>query len=882
MADLTVVLAPRGTSAGIREALLDLSGLGMVHPFVWVEPQMVRGTEIACLLMEDGTQHATTLQELAGVGGVNSARLCVLVPGGADEEQIDIGLGQRIAEFMDASMGAISVVRSRLVLPRAGDKGQLAGMTLGGWHNLVLAPEESSGPGRGTKLLYDDNDPQTFGVHCAAAFASIFGLWRDSSGSPLDDLETLPGQNAALVRAYFRRLDASAVEDQLRARFTSQGMELPLPVHFGSAVTYIQEHGLAARNMSEALWTKHHGVLRGPRERPPADVSRGIGALEALKMMFGYLWAALKNAPRSWVNRVATSVKSQAAAAVHGVVFGSAPSKYTVIVGGVTPQGLPATWLDVRDAASTLDRALDSAGLRAEHEAPYDLSTLWRDYANGAMTLVDGGERTDALPPAQVGTQRAVLRHGGQAVPVASESFAQIPPHLAAAIDLEEVKPFDVLGAADMERRLRRAADDPAFGVAAAGTLQALRNWKAPFEDTYAFRVGSKIAASHAAVTEEVQQLLHVVRSAASADDMLAGIVARQKRLSVWMKALLGVLVAVTVVIGILLVAAVLDPAVAVIAFAVALLGWFVATMVTFMKGQQELFRLLHARRQLVNGDEVARKNLRHALRDLRRLGEAYSQFLAWSSIVGMVLKEPFGRVTVSGPRQATSVEGLPLNVRVATATADGAALDLAAAQLRHDLFVVGWLTRSWELAISDAGRVLGARGHQLSGQQDAIFRQPGDGDMSLLPEWIGILQDRGIGTTAGDELWAAALAHLTDGRSDTAGALLRSVTEVRSTAPAESPLHEFMSELAAAGRGEGRHYFDGAVLSDGAQSSDQAAVVQSFYADAQSGLSKQMTLVQLSVGIPEHDFVVVAGGDGGDDDEIDARNIVVPSGPVF
>lgn len=879
--DLTVVLAPKGSCASIREALLDLSGLGLVVPFVWMEPQMVHGTEIAGVRMEDGRQQGVTLQELAGAGDITSARFCVLVPGGEGEQQIDVALAQRIAEFMEASLGALRLVRARLVLPRVGDSGNLEEMTLEGWQNLVLAPEESSGPGRGTKLLYRDSDDSGFAAHAAAACASLFGLWRDGTPSPLNDLEALPGRHAALIRAYFRRMDASVVEDQLRARFMSTGMDLPLPVHFGAAAAYIQEHGQAARNMSESLWAKHHGILRGPRERPQPDAPKGIGALEALKMMFGYLWAVLKNAPRTWVNKVVTSVKSQAAAAVHGAVFGSAPSKYTVIVGGVTPQGLPASWLDIRDAASTLDRALDSAGSRAAYEAPYDLSVLWQDYANGAMTLVDGGERTEGMPPAQLGTQRAVLRRSGHAVPVASASFDQIPPHLAAAVELGEVRPFDVLGAADMERRLRRAADDPSFGVAAAGTLQALRNWQAQFEQTYAFRVGSKIATGHAAIVDEVQQLLQVVQNAASADDMLAGIVARQKRLAFWMKVLLGVLFGALILIGILVASVVLDPVEAVIASVASVACWFAATMITFMSGQRELFRLLHARRVLVSGDEVARKNLRHALRDLRRIGEAYSQFLAWSSVLGLVLEEPFGRISRSGLGPVTSVEGVPLNVRIASASAEEPALDLAAAELRHDLFAVGWLTRSWELTISGAGKALGARGHHLSGNPEAIFRQPGDGEMSLLPEWMHVLEDRGIGTKAGDELWAAALARLTDGMSTTAETLLRTVTEARSATSVESPRLDFISQLAAASDSDSRHHFQGALLSDGAQSSDRAAVVQSFYADAHVGLSKQMTLVQLSAGIPEHEFVVVAGDRyGSDEDTPDA--IVMPSGPVF
>jgi hypothetical protein len=477
------------------------------------------------------------------------------------------------------------------------------------------------------------------------------------------------------------------------------------------------------------------------------------------------------------------------------------------------------------------------------------------------------------------------------AVPSSGTRFEQIPPHLAAAIELQSVRPFDVLGTFTLEQRLQRAADDPALGLAASRTVQELRGWKARFEDTYAARVGTRIGQSLMEVQNEVQRLLTQIRDTASADGMTGSVMAKQKRLSWWMKVLAGILIAGVAVIAVLLLTGVLAVATAAIAAAALVLGWFAASLATFLRGQRDLFRLLNARKQLISDDEVSRRNLRHALRDLRRLGGAYSQFLAWSDIIGSVLSEPFGRAVGTGTARAAAVEGLPLNVRVGAAAVDQQAIGLAAAELRRDLFSVGWLARSWELAILHAGRQLGVRGYELTGQPDSIFRQQGDGELSLLPDWIRILDEQGIDQAAGEELWAGALRSLEGHRASTAAGLQSTVTEVRGSSPVQTSLSEFMSGMQDSSAGALPYLFDSAVLTDVGRSAGRAAVDRSSSFESNSGLSRQVTLVQFSAGIPEHEFLISKTTIDKDWwtippedplDPIDPPEIVMPSGPTF
>jgi hypothetical protein len=891
MEALTVFLAPRGITAGVREALTDWSGLGLIDSFIWIEPGMVSATSVNGVLVTAGNQEGISLQSLAGSGSYDRLRLCVLVPGIGGHEQVDSAVSQRIAELLESSFGGRPVVRVRAVVARSGETAVLEGLAQGGWHNLVLGPEEAAGPGLGHHQLYATKDPFEWGVHAAATCAGVLGLWAGSTESLLDGEAPLPGESARLVRAFYRTLDTTAVGVELRNQILSLGNGVPLPTYFGTSAIYVEDSALAARVMADQLWEKHKRALHGERERSVPHRVTAIGPWAAFKMMFGFLWAALKNAPRSWAQRAATRVKSEAAAAVHQLVFGSAPSQYSVIVDGVGRDGLPVSWLEIREAAGTLDKLLDDAGIPREHRAPADLASFWEDYADGALTLIDAGERVTALPPVQVGTQRAVLRHTAAAVPGPASGFSEIPSPLAAVIQLDSLEPYDVLGILSMEERLQRAAGDPNLGIPASTALEALRRWKNVSEESYAVRVGTKIGQSLISVRSEVQQLLNQISTAASANDMLAGVLARQKKLALWMKILLGGLLlglVVTVVLVARETVRLLDGAGICAGLAVV---WLIATLLIFMNGQRELFQLMNARSQLLSEDEISRRNLRHALRDLHRLGGAYSQFLAWSRIIGTVLAEPFGRVDDEAQTNAKYVQGLPLNVKVGTALVQPSAVAAAAAQLRHDIFAVGWLTRPWERAKATAGDLIGSRGYELTAHPEAIYRQSGDGELSLLRLWIGALDAAGTDSSPGREIWAGVLKDITGPRSAISSGLVSTVSEVRNSGVVQTSLDAFMSGVDSTPETGRLDHFDSAVLTDLARSAGRAVVERSVPYGSHSGLARQAGLIQLSGGIPQHEFLVARPTDGNswlghapqdasEDDGSDS--FIMPAGPTF
>jgi len=854
MGDLTVFVAPAGKAAGIRDVLSDWSGAGLLDDFLWIEPAMVSGSRVNALSVRAGRLDGIAVASLAGVESFSRIRIAVIVPALTGESSVDPEVAQRIAQFFESAFGSTPVTRVRAVVTRADQFTTGPDLVIQGWHNIVLSPEESTGPGVGMSPLPHTTDAIDLGVQAAASLAGLLGLWSGISSSPLDAEHPPPGRVARLSRSYFRRLGTQKVEARLRRHVLSMRDGLPLPTQFGTASVYIDDTALATRTMADQLWSRHASVLQGPRETQTAAPARRIGVGEALRMLFGFLWAAIRNAPRAWLSGIVHSIKADAASLVQGAVFGSAPSAYNVVFKGVTSSGMPASWADLGGAARELDRVLEGSGSPRGHEARADLSTLWQDYAAGAMTLADAGERVSGLTPVQIGVQRGVLRRPSSAVPSVADAFVGIPPHLASTVDIDSVEPFDVLGIFSIEERLRAVADQPTMGVAASAAAHAVAEWKNAHTDSFASRVGTRIGERLYAVTGEIRSLLDIIRQAASADDLVSGVQATQKRLAKVIQVMAIVFAVAMVLVGVLFLGSIISATVAIVGAVSVLLVWFVSTVITFARGQRELFALINARRELLAGEELARRNLVHALRDARRLADAYSQFLSWSRILGTVLSEPFGREDEAETPDETAVADLPLPVRLGTAEVDEGVLASAAAEIRRDVFTVGWLTSSWESAIANAHHALGARGAALRAQPFAIFNERGDGDDTVLPEWAQSVTDDGIDPSIGDTLWLRIATDLEGPKQALASALLARVTDNRTPAGTSVSLDVFMGGVDRPG-GIAHDRLDDSMLSDSARTSGESVVAQTHIDGSRLGLGRTATLTQLTAAFPEYEL---------------------------
>lgn len=855
---MNLLLAPEGPLAGVRDVLADWSAAGLVDDLYWVEPAMLAGAADAALLVRQGELIGVSLQAIAGRERVDGIRLCVLVPALTGVDPVSRGDEQAMIDVLERSFATVPVTRVRAIVTRAEPEVRVPGLVVSGWHNVVLSPEDSIGPGMGRTRLDAAADTADLGRVAAASLAGLLALWRGVDRSPLDGERLIDGQRARLSRSYFRRIATDEVTHRLREGVLSMADGLPLPSQYGVQTVYVDDDALASDNMAQRLWSKHASVLRGPRETHAVAEATPIGAGESLKLFFSFLWAAIKNAPRAWLNGLAHEVNAASAGAVQGLVYGRDPSAYTVFVRGIAANGMPASWVDYRNAASSLDRVLEEASGQREH-APYaDLGGLWQDYAASSLTLADAGERVPGLTPTMLGGQPGVIRDVERIVPSSRRSFAGLKPNIASSIGARSVEPYDVLGIHDLEQRMRVVAEQPALSLEASNAHDQLQQWRARFGAGYASRVGTRIAEAMVSAQREIRGLFDQIRQAADGSDLLAGLQEKQRQLATIMQvlaimSLVGI--AVSIVLGIV---GLLEWWVAILLVLGIAVVWFVSALIVFIQGQRDLFALINRRREMMSAEELARRNLRHALRDARRLGEAYGQFLGWSRVIGAVLQNPFGERPGAVEFADAGLRGMPLSARIGTVVADDEHLGMTVMRLRRDLYSTGWLGECWNAALQGAGDRIGPRGVELEGQPQLIFRERGDGDQSLLNLWGRSLEEHGMDPAIGERKWRAVLGELQTRHAATVSQLIRDIRDADDPAAPPVDYETFIGGLDRDAE-PGLDRLDDRVLFETSQTRGRSRIERSVPVRAQHGLDRMACLTQLSEPFDDYELTAAA-----------------------
>lgn len=863
---LVVLAAPAGVLAGVRDTLQDWSALGLVGPFCWIEdPADSQSQRVQALEIVAGRATPVRLESVLASRDHARVRLCVLVPAFASAAVISTAIEDQLFTLVRSNTGSAVVDYLRCVVTRPGSGPGSSPAAREGWHNIVLSPEDSRGPGLGHQLLDNTDDPFEVGPPAAATVCGLTGLWAGMPEAPFDDLSVSPARVVRVARGFFRKLDADEVSTAVRDGVLSMAADLPKPrVGNGRAVT-VEDVPLATSTMADQLWTKHTDVLRGPRIALPTTEVKRIGAGQALKMLFGFLLASIKNAPLSWYSGMVRGIASSAASLVHNTVFGRVPSAYQVVVNGRNPNGTPADWRDLELASAQINELVSNPGDRQSHAAHADLARVWRDYVNAAFTLADAGDRSPQLPAVAVGVDRGVVTKPGDCAPGPTSDFTGLPEPLAAA---------DVLGVESARDRLVQARTDPAAGLDADRTLGALDRWAAAHQHSFAVQSGHRLGRAVTGVSAEIRSLLAALEAAGEAAQPSDELSRKQRRLAILLRVLLVVFLVVVIALVVLGVMSVIGWVAVVISVAAALGLWLGASFMTFLRSQRNVFAELNRRQVAASQAETNRVNLGHALNDLRRTTSAYGQHLAWSRVLGVVLGRPFGDRPTDDRPPMLSEETLPLGMRLGVAQPEPAVVANTNAQLRRRFFRDGWLTVPWEKIIADAPVRLGVEGIDLAEDPNRIYGERA-GEGTVLSLWAGLLEAEGPGSATGDAVWGQALAGLAgtehaDGLLERVsvgpGGNLQSRAAFMSGVDAEEP----------AARSARIEIFDSLLFTPTARSNQHNEVTTTWRRSARAGLSQISVTVQLSEALPAYELA------GLDVDEAPASVVGLPDGPVF
>lgn len=743
-----ILLGGRGAAEGLRDALLDYTAAGLLEEFVWV-PLSQAGPDPRCLVVARGGVRTARLVDVVADGLAEPARfasISALLPRSEVPSAAAVNAVARLLPLGVASRYRVLVTGSDGV-PSDADGADVA---VGGWHNVLLSPEDSDTPGAGQVLLGGDPSPAEVGRVLAPRLAALLGLWVGQDVAPLDDEQPSPGPQLRFFRSFTRFLDGEDLERELRTAVLPAPGRLSLPMIGGHPAQEVPDPRAAATDMAERIWKRHGRVLEGRRSdvRPPRPEQRSWQ--RSLSLFLSFVWAALRNAPGAWLGTVKARMASSAAGALHDVVYG-AGSAYTVVVAGRLPDGRPAQWEELADAVGSLSAALTTSGHLPQQPAPDALGDLWRDFANGALTLGDAGRRDAALPPVTVGSSLGIVADPGAIVPDPQDEFPLASGSIEARLGFGAVPAADVLAA----RRLRsdlEQLETTDVAIEAAQVRARLEAWFPRRASAFSTAFAKPLVQRLTAVTDEIRGLLAALARLSGAAAVGLDETRHQTRLGRQVLLAGGIGLALTV-LGHVLVDRFVESAWAPWAVVVALLLSTVATMLAmFAAGQAELFRALNALESAQSDLERTRADLGLAITHHRQLVSAYRQFRSWSVVLGEVLARPFGSSQEEERPGTSAVEGLPRSVRRGTAGGSAATVGDVSVDLRRRHLQQGWLTGSLAAVQDDGVAHLGPEAQHLRGTVEPMFTASG---LAYLEPWTALVRRDGVGRSPAARLWA-------------------------------------------------------------------------------------------------------------------------------
>ena len=824
-----IVIAPASpTTRAVRDVLRDWAALGLVSTYVWLDEQELTSPEAATLAAATVVSgHAARRVQLEGyladAQASTGLRVVALSAVDAHPAQADADRAQGLFNRLQGKHVASPI---HCVLTRHGKGGWDPALAWMAWHTLVVAPEDAWHPGRAPEpMRIGDNGEYV--IHCAAALATVAGLWCGMGEGPLDDVPVPGNRDVTVVRSFMRRLDAAPVSTALRRQLTSTEHGLPAPVGLTGPLVEVENVRGAAAAAVEALWTQNAPLFQLDRESG-RQVSVGVSWRVAVRAFFAFLLDVARKTPRAWVQSEKDRAAATLARRTQSALYGDG-SRYEVLVAGVGRHGRNPRPEELAGELEDVAARVNAVGAAVDLVTP-DMGTFWEQYVAGALTLADGGERPGAVP-ARVGASPGYVRDVRRIVPAPDDRF-ELPPHLSAAVGAHNVDPYDVSGWIHTERALSAAAADG--DADAAETRSRLHGWVGSLRDSYAGAAGLRLAQEMEARRAEVGALLQQLSAARADDDAALDDARKQGRRKLRRACLM-------LMLGFLLLAAgvALGPITAGTATAIAagfFLLWLIRLFVAFFRTQLEVNRILNQQGRAEDAAVLAQRNLKAAMRDMNRAVTQYAQYMAWTPVLGRFLTEPFGRVPET--QAPLRMEGsLARSVGFAVTHVDEERVAQTAYSLGKKLFPTGWLSQVWEQVVTDAAtRVGGQDGQVLRDDPRRLLRDTARSPRSPLRTWSAQIAAQGVGDAGGALLWAQTRHELQRrGVSQLVDAVLTEVDTVGQEGhgiDGRTSGRAFLTELTEAVQSEGARFskeiFDHTAITDGYRSVASSLVVGS------------------------------------------------------
>jgi hypothetical protein len=738
---LVIFASRREEAHAFLGVLQDWSALGLIGDFLYVDVDRQRaGLGSQCVSVSGGVSTDGVLHDVLARRRLSAAVRVVCVSrvsetfssvgnvrGGAIQREVAESLPSTQLTWIHAI--SVSVPDAWPEVP----EGDLAWV---GAHNVILAPENSQSPRAGVAPITARERLTPVGLtHQAAALCSAAGLWATEPRTMFHG-ESGGGQLVAL-RTYTRHI---AMED-VRARVLSNLVDLrhgyPIPkTHEGLALQRIDDEARAAGDMVDALFKAHPEIGPGRREVAERVVRVATPFLESLRRFLRFFGGVMRGAPRALLNELEHEVSQRIATAAQGLMYGGDRSGYVITVNGIRGLRDDGTIAPETEVDEEIDRLLAqvggaegaTVGERQEYPA------FWHDFVDGALTLLDGLARDEALPPPRIGVTVAVVSRPSAVAPDPDDSYP-IDERVRSLLRFESIAPFDD----DLARRIYRLLGDHAVAhpEQATSLRAAQTNLKERFDETgrsYVGGVGKRLASALDHVRDEVLSGANELRSAQAESSLSDEHAESQRSLGRTLLSVAGLHLLVALGVIWLAYVDVISWRAALPAVPAVGAVWLLLSTLIFAKRQHKVFQLLHEREHAATRLGMAKVNLRHALTDLRRLRSVYRQYLAWAQAMGTFVRSPLGRTELAEDRPVDLGEGFSLNHRFGVVVPDDHSVEVVIRQIQSELFRVGWLSDAWNGFLSDPPEFRDL--HLVEADPELLFTDRPVSDKSVLAQW--------------------------------------------------------------------------------------------------------------------------------------------------
>lgn len=268
MTDFINVIVHRGAiSRGVQQYVTDLATIGLVQQSIWVD--MDNPNQATLIAPGENPVATGKLNSILNKVGNVAFHIAVLndisnlVGEGIVEKNELTKLGDTLMGIQAKPYEKSNHTNVILTVNETTFTGQVP--VFAGYQNLILAPEVGEAPDLVAAEVFraSEVDLSRFVAFVGVSVVGMLGLWDGATNLPCAG-QALAGDQVRLVRSFYRRIDGTRVQNELRNRvfdLSENPLVRPSQSSRVGRVVYNRNQSQTNREAAEALFAHHKNLF---------------------------------------------------------------------------------------------------------------------------------------------------------------------------------------------------------------------------------------------------------------------------------------------------------------------------------------------------------------------------------------------------------------------------------------------------------------------------------------------------------------------------------------------------------------------------------------------------------------------------------------------